>query len=98
MLITGFSLIERQATPGRLTEGMAWLTSSISVGTAVGSAAAGQIIDVGGARGGYVFAAACGVGAALVCLAGLTQLTVPSSSVTTSSATSSSAPGADLPP
>jgi hypothetical protein len=98
MLITGFSLIERQAAPGRLTEGMAWLTSSISVGTAVGSAAAGQIIDVGGARGGYVFAAACGVGAALVCLAGLTQLTVPSSSMITSPAASSSAGGAELPP
>ena len=56
---------------------MAWLTSAISVGTAAGSAAAGQIIDTGGARSGYGFAAVCGAGAALACIAGLTQLTVP---------------------
>src|SRR5205807_8816057 len=73
MLITGFSLIEQQASAARLTEGMAWLTSAISVGTAAGSAA-GQVIDAGGARWGYAFAAA----AALACVAGLTRLTVPS--------------------
>jgi MFS family permease len=78
MLITGFSLIEQQAPPGRLTEAMAWLTSAISVGTAAGSAAAGQIIDAGGARWGYAFAAACAACAALTCMAGLTWLTVPS--------------------
>ena len=77
LLITGFSLVEQQAAPRRLTESMAWLTSAISVGTAIGSAAAGQIIDVGGARGGYLFAAACGAGAALACLAGLGALTGP---------------------
>jgi MFS family permease len=78
MLITGFSIIERQAPPGRLTEGMAWLTSAISVGTAAGSAAAGQVIDTGGARWGYAFAAACGAGAAVTGMAGLTRLTAPS--------------------
>jgi len=78
MLITGFSLIEQQAPAARVTEGMAWLTSAISVGTSAGSAAAGKIIDAGGARWGYAFAAACGTGAALACLAGLTRLTTPS--------------------
>jgi len=78
VLINGFSLVEQQARPGRLTEGLAWLTSALSVGTAVGSAAAGQIIDAHGARGGYLFAAAGGVAAALTCLAGLSQLTVAS--------------------
>ncbi|MBV9381044.1 MAG: hypothetical protein JO242_10280 [Streptosporangiaceae bacterium] len=43
-------LVEQQARPGRLTEGMAWLTSALAVGTAAGSAAAGQVIDAGGAR------------------------------------------------
>jgi predicted MFS family arabinose efflux permease len=78
MVIGGFSLVEQQARPGRLTEGMAWLTSALAVGTAAGSAAAGQVIDAGGARGGYAFAAACGAGAALACLAGLTWLSEPS--------------------
>jgi MFS family permease len=77
MLITGFSLIEQQAPPTRLTEGMAWLTSSISVGTAAGSATAGQVIDTGGARWGYALAAACAAAAALACMTGLTWLTVP---------------------
>jgi len=77
MLITGFSLIEQQAPPARLTEGMAWLTSAISVGTAAGSAAAGQVIDTAGARWGYALAAACGAAAALACMTGLTWLTVP---------------------
>ena len=78
MLICGFSLIEQQAPASRQTEGMAWLTSAISVGTAVGSAAAGQAVDAGGARWGYLLAAACGAGAVLACLLGLTKLTVPS--------------------
>jgi MFS family permease len=77
MVIGGFSLVEQQAKPGRLTEAMAWLTSALSVGTAVGSAAGGQVIDAGGARWGYVFAAACAVGAALACLAGRTWLAEP---------------------
>jgi MFS family permease len=77
MLITGFSLIEQQAPAARLTEGMAWITSAISVGTAAGAAAAGRVIDAGGARWGYAFAAACGAGAVLACVAGLTQLTIP---------------------
>lgn len=76
MLITGFTIVEEQARSGRLTEGLAWLTSAISVGTALGSAGAGQIIDAGGARWGYGFAAFCGAGALLAALAGLSQLTV----------------------
>lgn len=74
MLITGFSLVEQQAVPGRLTEALAWLTSAISVGTAAGSAVAGQVIDAGGARWGYVLVAGCGAGACVACLAGLSPL------------------------
>jgi MFS family permease len=75
-LITGYGLIDEQASAGRRTEGMAWLTSAISVGVAAGSAIAGQIIDAAGARWGYVFAACCGVVAVAVCLAGLRNLRV----------------------
>ena len=77
MLISGFSLIEQQAPPGRRTEGMALLTSAISVGTAAGSAVAGQVVDAGGARWGYAFAATCAAGAVLACLLGLAALSVP---------------------
>lgn len=65
MLITGFSLIEQQALPGRLTEAMAWVTSAISLGTAVGAAVAGQVIDAAGPRWGYGLAALLGAAAVL---------------------------------
>src|SRR5215471_2426294 len=72
--IAGFSLIEQQAPTGRRTEALAWLSSSISVGVAAGSAVAGQVIDAGGARWGYAFAAGCGATAVAVCLSGLRRL------------------------
>ena len=76
-LIAGFSLIDQQATAGRRTEGLTWLTSAIAVGVAAGSAVAGHLIDLGGARWGYWFAAACGAGAVTTCLLGLRWLRVP---------------------
>jgi predicted MFS family arabinose efflux permease len=77
IMICAFSIIERQARAGRQTEGMAWLTSAISVGTAAGSAAAGQVVDAGGARWGYALAAGCAAAAVLTCLLGLARLTTP---------------------
>jgi hypothetical protein len=76
-LIAGYGLIERQAPAARRTEGMAWLSSTISVGVAVGSAAAGHIIDAAGGRWGYGFAFGCGAAAAACCLAGLGKLRQP---------------------
>jgi MFS family permease len=73
-LINGYSLIEEQAPPERRTEGMTWLSSAISVGVAAGSPLAGHLIDAHNARWGYVLAAAFGVGALVVCLAGLRWL------------------------
>jgi MFS family permease len=78
-LIAGFSLLEAQAKPGRRTEAMAWLSSGIGIGLAVGAAAAGFIIDGHGPRAGYVFAAACGAASAVTCLLGLGRLRSPAS-------------------
>jgi predicted MFS family arabinose efflux permease len=75
-LIAGFSLIDGQAAAGRRTEGLTWLTSAISVGVAVGSAVAGRLVDAGGARWGYWFAASCGAAAVVTCLLGLGKLRV----------------------
>jgi MFS family permease len=75
--IAGFSLIEQQASAGRRTEALAWLTSAISVGVAGGSAVAGQVIDADGARWGYAFAAGCGAAAVAACLLGLRRLRLP---------------------
>jgi MFS family permease len=73
-LIAGYGILERQAPPHRRTEGMAWLGSTISVGVAMGSAVAGHIIDVGGSRWGFIYAACCGVLAVLISLTGLGRL------------------------
>jgi MFS family permease len=78
-LIAGFSLLEAQAKPGRRTEAMAWLSSGIGIGLAVGAAAVGFIIDGHGPRAGYVFAAACGAASAVTCLLGLGRLRSPAS-------------------
>lgn len=73
-LMAGYAILERQAQPHRRTEAMAWLSSTISVGVALGSAAAGHIIDAHGARWSFGFSAACGVAGVLICVAGLARL------------------------
>jgi MFS family permease len=73
-LIAGYGLIERNAPEARRTEAMSWLSSAISVGVAIGSAAAGHLVDAAGPRPGYLFAAGCGVVAVTVCLLGLRWL------------------------
>jgi len=70
-LIAGYSLLESTALPGRATEAMSWLSTGISVGLACGSTAVGFILDAFGPRWGYAFAAAAGVTATLIYLAGL---------------------------
>jgi MFS family permease len=76
-LIAGYSLMEEQASPGRTTEAMTWLSTGIGVGVACGATAAGFILDAFGARWGYVFAASCGSAAVLLCLTGLRRLAGP---------------------
>jgi len=55
---------------------MAWLSSTISVGVALGSSISGRIIDANGARAGFGFAAACGAAAVLICLVGRDRLKI----------------------
>jgi MFS family permease len=73
-LIAGYSLLGASARPGRATEAMAWQSTGLSVGVAVGATAAGFILDAFGPRWGYGFAAACGLSAALVYLGGLRRV------------------------
>ena len=69
-LIAGYSILEATAAPGRITEAMAWLGTGIYVGVAAGSTAAGFVLDALGPRWGYAMAAACGLVAAALYLAG----------------------------
>lgn len=73
-LIAGYAILEVQAPPHRRTESMAWLSSTISVGVALGSAIVGHVIDAHGARFGFGFAASCGIAAVLVTLIGQRKL------------------------
>lgn len=71
-LITGFSLVERMVPPEQLTEGMAWLSTSIGFGVAVGSWAGGWLTDMFGTANAYGFSLLCALAAALVGAAGST--------------------------
>src|ERR1700685_2030930 len=73
-LIAGYSLLESTALPGRATEAMAWLSTGISVGVACGATAVGFILDAFGPRWGYAFAAAAGVTATVIYLAGMRRV------------------------
>ena len=76
-LITGYSLIDQLAPPQRRTECMTWLSSAIGVGLAIGAPAAGRLIDLSGARAGYLLAAAFGAAVFVTGLAGLGRLRTP---------------------
>jgi len=73
-LIAGYSLLESTARPGRATEAMSWLSTGISVGVACGATAVGFILDAFGPRWGYAYAAASGLTAAAIYLAGLRKV------------------------
>lgn len=66
-MIVAMSLLERLVPAQRLTEGITWLLAGLNVGVALGAAASGQVVDVGGAGAG--FGVALGAGAAVLLLA-----------------------------
>ena len=76
-LIGGYSILERQARPGRDTEAMSWVGFSNCVGAGAGSAVTGWAIDYDGAGGGYLIATGYAVLAAIICLAALSSLRMP---------------------
>lgn len=57
------------ALPGTATEAFAWTSTALAAGVALGAAAAGAIIDVGGAGPAFVAAGAAGLVAAGVAMA-----------------------------
>jgi MFS family permease len=57
--------------PGRCAEGMSWLTTAASVGSALGAPLAGRLIDAHAASAGYLFAFAAGLAAVAIVVLGL---------------------------
>ncbi|WP_431896324.1 MFS transporter [Nonomuraea sp. bgisy101] len=76
-LITGFSLTERLVPPSLLTEGMAWISTSIGFGVAIGAWAGGRLTEAFGASNAYGFSLACALLAALVGIGGSGLLRLP---------------------
>ncbi|NMX93494.1 MULTISPECIES: MFS transporter [unclassified Pseudomonas] len=52
-LIVSMALVERVVPPSRLTEGMTWLITGLSIGVAIGAASSGWMIDQYGAPSGF---------------------------------------------
>lgn len=52
-LITGFSLIEEVVPAARLTEGLAWVSTALGVGVAVGATLSGRVADASGAGAAF---------------------------------------------
>ncbi|MDR3034221.1 MAG: MFS transporter [Kitasatospora sp.] len=72
-LITGFTLVETLVADGAKTEAFTWLTGSIGLGLALGSTAAGQLIDRSGPSLGFTVALV-GSGLGLVALVTMRRL------------------------
>ncbi|WP_250573222.1 MFS transporter [Nonomuraea sediminis] len=76
-LITGFSLTERLVPPSLLTEGMAWISTSIGFGVAIGAWAGGRLTEAFGASNAYGFSFACALVAVVVGIGGSGLLRLP---------------------
>ncbi|WP_289009449.1 MFS transporter [uncultured Thermomonospora sp.] len=69
-LACSFTLVDRLAPRGTVTEAFAWIVAAIGVGAAAGSAVAGFGQDLAGVPGAFAGAGAGGLLALAVCLAG----------------------------
>ncbi|MBF8188368.1 MFS transporter [Nonomuraea sp. K274] len=79
-LITGFSLTERLVPPSLLTEGMAWISTSIGFGVAAGAWAGGRLTEAYGASNAYTFALGAAALAVVVGIGGSGLLRLPEAS------------------
>lgn len=76
-MVTTMALIEAHVPRSNLTEGMTWTSTGLAVGVALGSSAAGWVVDAAGADAGYVVPAAAGAVAAGVAFLGYRRLRRP---------------------
>ncbi|MFJ8586653.1 MFS transporter [Streptomyces sp. NPDC093595] len=74
-MIIVMSLIEKTVPPAKLTEGMTWAITGLSVGVALGAAVSGSMVDRYGPPGGFAVAIVAGAAALLLALGSRTPLT-----------------------
>jgi MFS family permease len=73
-MVTTMGLVERIVPASKLTEGMTWTTTGLAVGVALGSSAAGWVVDGAGAAAGYWVTVAAGGFAAATAFLGSRRL------------------------
>lgn len=74
ILISANSLVEVMVPRRSLTEGFAWLSCSVTLGMALGSAAGGALADLGGSLAALLLGICCAATGFLATLAGLRPL------------------------
>lgn len=73
-MVTAMALVEQLVPRAKLTEGMTWTTTGITVGVALGASLAGVVTDAAGARTAFAVPAVAGAAAALVAVLGYRRL------------------------
>ncbi|MER6497917.1 MFS transporter [Streptomyces sp. NPDC001455] len=76
-MVTTMALVEQHVPRTALTEGMTWTSTGLAVGVALGSSAAGWVVDAAGAEAGYAVPAVAGALAAAVAFLGYRRLSGP---------------------
>ncbi|MGR8007736.1 MFS transporter [Streptomyces hypolithicus] len=76
-MVTTMALVEQHVPRTKLTEGMTWTSTGLAIGIALGSSAAGWVVDAAGAQTAYVVPTAAGVLAAVVAFLGYRRLSGP---------------------
>lgn len=76
-MISTMALVEQHVPRAKLTEGMTWVSTGLAVGVALGSSAAGWVIDAAGAKAGYGVPAVAGAVAVAVGFLGYRRLKQP---------------------
>ncbi|MFC9248281.1 MFS transporter [Streptomyces sp. NPDC057136] len=76
-MVTTMALVEQHVPRAELTEGMSWTGTGLAVGVALGSSAAGWVVDASGAEAGYAVPTVAGALAAAVAFLGYRRLTKP---------------------
>ncbi|MEV7084372.1 MFS transporter [Streptomyces sp. NPDC093085] len=76
-MVTTMALVEKHVPRTKLTEGMTWTSTGLAVGVALGSSAAGWVVDAAGAGAGYRVPVVAGAVAAVVAFLGYRRLREP---------------------
>jgi MFS family permease len=76
-MVTTMALVEQHVPRSKLTEGMTWTSTGLAVGVALGSSAAGWVVDASGAEAGYLVSVVAGTLAAAVAFLGYRRLRRP---------------------